>query len=232
MTRIKPNVTSCFAAISSPELYRNFGIHLFVMFPSAMIICWLGTQLDAHLGWNPLGSINWRLTLGGTAILVGGTWVWYVYGYLFLAGGGSPGTHVDGGPVRLVDTGPYAALRHPSVLGKVLGVTGLGIIWGSYSFICFFVPILIAYAIISNRLIQERFCHLRFGKDYELYCAKVPMLVPTSTSIQRWKHGTPVLDSTTAFEVSEQPLGVWQEFRWYLLGLFGLLLSFSLVLWL
>ena len=33
----------------------------------------------------------------GSMIAVGGLWVWYVYGYLFIAGGGSPGTHVDGG---------------------------------------------------------------------------------------------------------------------------------------
>ena len=232
MTRIKPNVSSCFIAIRSPELYRNFAIHLFVMFPSAMLMCWLGSQLDARLGWSPFGSSQWRLPIGGSAIILGGTWVWYVYGYLFLAGGGSPGTHVDGGPVRLVDTGPYAAVRHPSVLGKILGVVGLGVIWGSLSFTYFFVPILITYAIISNRLIQERFCHLRFGADYEQYCAQVPMLIPTISSVQRWRHGTPVLESSTAFEVTEQPLGIWQEFRWYLLGLFTLLCGFSVVLWL
>ncbi len=231
MTRIKPDVTSCYAAIRSPELYRNFLIHLFVMFPSAMVMCWLGSILDARLGWSPFGSAAFRVPLGITAILIGGTWVWYVYGYLFLAGGGSPGTHVDGGPVRLVDTGPYAALRHPSVLGKILGVIGLGVLWGSSAFICIFVPILVTYAIISNRLIQERFCHLRFGEEYAEYCKQVPMLIPNIQSINRWKNGVAVLKSSTAYEVSEQPLGVWQEFRWYLLGLFGLLCAFSIVIW-
>ena len=37
---------------------------------------------------------------------------------LFHVGQGSPGSHLDGGPRNLVDTGPYTVLRHPSVLGN------------------------------------------------------------------------------------------------------------------
>ena len=231
MDRIRPTTTLCFSAIRSPELYRNFAIHLFVMFPAAMTMCWLATRLDGTLGWDPFGDISWRFPVGIGAIMLGGIWVWYVYGYLFLAGGGSPGTHVDGGPVRLVDTGPYATIRHPSVLGKLLGVIGRGTIWGSWSFLLMFVPVLIAYAIISNRLIQERFCHMRFGQQYADYCAEVPMLIPSIRSIHRWKVGTQVLENLKPIEVSEQPQGIWQEFRWYLLGLFGLIAFFSTVLW-
>lgn len=229
MDRIRPTTTDCFSAIRSPELYRNFAIHLFVMFPAAMVMCWLASQLDTKIGWNPFGAFQWRLPVGSIAILTGGVWVWYVYGYLFLAGGGSPGTHVDGGPVRLVDTGPYATIRHPSVLGKLLGVIGLGVIWGSWSFLLFFVPILVIYAVVSNRLIQERFCHMRFGQQYHEYCTHVPMLIPSMQSIRRWKEGSEVLGTLVPVEVAEQPQGIWQEFRWYLLGLFGLITTFAIV---
>lgn len=232
MHRIRPRTADCFAAIQSPELYRNFAIHLFVMFPAAMLMCWLGVQLDAHLGWLAFGSLSWRAPLGGGMIALGGLWVWYVYGYLFIAGGGSPGTHVDGGPVRMVDTGPYATVRHPSVLGKLLGVIGLGIIWGSPSFLWFFVPVLLLYAIVSNRLIQERFCHLRFGSDYTTYCQEVPMLIPTPTSISRWRNGEAVLTTIQNMEDHSQPQTIWQEFRWYLVGLGGLLTIFSIIVWL
>lgn len=232
MHRIRPRTADCFAAIQSPELYRNFTIHLFVMFPAAMLMCWLGVRLDAHLGWLAFGSLSWRAPLGGGMITLGGLWVWYVYGYLFIAGGGSPGTHVDGGPVRMVDTGPYATIRHPSVLGKLLGVIGLGIIWGSPSFLLFFVPVLLLYAIVSNRLIQERFCHLRFGSDYATYCQKVPMLIPTRTSIGRWRSGEAVLNTIQSMEDHSQPNTIWHEFRWYLIGLGGLLSIFSIIVWL
>ena len=165
-------------------------------------------------------------------IFVGGLWVWFVYGYLFLVGEGSPGTHVDGGPIRLVDTGPYAAIRHPSVLGKLLGVTGLGIAWGSTSFMFFFLPILVLYSFVSNRLIQEKFCHERFGESYAAYCSEVPMFIPNIKGLQRWKHKEAVLQDIALGSVEEQPPGVWMEFRWYLLGLMMLLSLFSIVLYL
>ena len=231
MNRIRPSISECFSAIRSPALYRNFTIHLFVMFPAAMMMCWLGTQLDNQLSWMAFGTTTWRFPVGGSAIVVGGLWVWYVYGYLFIAGGGSPGTHVDGGPVRMVDTGPYSTIRHPSVLGKLLGVIGLGILWGSPAFLIFFVPILLAYAIVSNRLIQERFCHLRFGAEYAEYCSKVPMLIPTPTSLRRWRDGDAVLTDTLSIQDHAQPNGIWNEFRWYLVGLIGLLIGFYSIVW-
>ena len=229
MNRIRPTTSACFAAIKAPALYRNFFIHAFVMFPAAMMMCWIATQIDAHLGIPPLGSPNIRLLLGIVGIAIGGTWVWYVYGYLFLAGGGSPGTHVDGGPIRLVDTGPYSTIRHPSVLGKMLGVIALGIAWGSTTFLLGFVPILIVYAVVSNKLIQERFCHIRFGAQYEQYCAKVPMLIPTSTSIQNWREGRAIIIQDLNQDVTAQPPSIWHEFRWYLLGLFLLIGAFCLI---
>ena len=231
MNRIRPTTTACFSAIRSPELYRNFAIHAFVMFPAAMVMCWLGTKLDAQVGWQIFGHRSWRYPIGGAAIALGGLWVWYVYGYLFIAGGGSPGTHVDGGPVRLVDTGPYATIRHPSVLGKLLGVIGLGVMWGSPAFLLIFVPILVVYAVVSNRLIQERFCHLRFGQEYATYCAAVPMLIPTVASLRRWQTDEAVLQHTTQIQDHTQPTGIWNEFRWYLLGLLGLLSAFYSIVW-
>ena len=130
-----------------------------------------------------------------------------------------------------MDTGPYSAMRHPSVLGKVLGVTGLGIAWGSSTFLFIFLPILLLYSYVSNRLIQERFCHERFGESYAQYCLKVPMFIPNMEGFQRWKNQESVLESITQTEVSVQPPGVWKEFRWYLLGLLGLLSLFGIFLW-
>ena len=111
MDRIRPTDNLLFGH-SQPRLYRNY--HSFV--------CHVSRGDDHVLVGYPIGSqhrldniqlFEWRLFVGVLAILTGGIWVWYVYSYLFLAGGGSPGTHVDGGPVRLVDTGPYATIRHP-----------------------------------------------------------------------------------------------------------------------
>ena len=34
-----PNLMACLATIRRPELYRNFIIHLFVMFPGVVVMC-------------------------------------------------------------------------------------------------------------------------------------------------------------------------------------------------
>ena len=226
-SRHRPQPLDCFRAIRTPELYRNFTIHLFVMFPAAMVMCWLATQLDARLDWSPLTGSAARWILGSTLIVAGGTWVWYVYGYLFLAGEGSPGTHVDGGPIRLVDTGPYTMVRHPSVLGKVLGITGLGILWASPSFLTVVLPILLLYSYVTNKLIQEHYCHQRFGACYMEYCSAVPMFLPTPSGIRRWRQQIPAT-RIGSLPAVEQPVGIWQEFRWYLAGLLVLITIFAL----
>lgn len=225
--RIRPLFISCFNAIRAPELYRNFAIHLFVMLPAAIVMCALAATIDNTLGNSFPVDQPLNVVAGGSLIIIGGLWVWYVYGYLYLAGGGSPGTHVDGGPVRMVDTGPYTVIRHPSVIGKLMGVTGLGIIWQSMTFVLVFLPILLLYSLISNRLLQERFCIDRFGKRYEEYRELVPMLIPRPSGIKRWWKQKPALHSRSLNSVAIQPPGVWLEFRWYLIGLLGLILLFG-----
>lgn len=229
----RPSLAACFAAIRAPELYRNFAIHAFVMFPAAMVMCWLGTRVDAAIGQPPLPG-GLAVTLTGVALIgAGAVWVWYVYGYLYLAGGGSPGTHVDGGPVALVDTGPYTLVRHPSVLGKLAGVIGLGMMWHSPSFLVVFLPVLVAYSVVTNRYLQERFCDQRFGSTYQLYRDRVPMLVPRPDGLARWMRDEGALpEGVVAEPAKEQPAGIWMEFRGYLLGLVGLISLFAGLWWL
>ena len=229
----RPAFAACIAAIQAPELYRNFGIHLFVMFPAATLMCWIATFADAGLGLKPIADLSVRLPIGLGLIGAGGFWVWYVYRYLYLSGGGSPGTHVDGGPTALVDTGPYTMLRHPSVIGKLCGVIGLGICFGSATFLIGFVPVLVVYSVVTNRYLQEPFCDARFGRRYQLYRERVPMLIPRPAGISRWlKDEAAVPEDLPREERLKQPEGIWMEFRGYLVGL-GLLISlFGLVAWL
>jgi protein-S-isoprenylcysteine O-methyltransferase Ste14 len=224
----RPSFWACVGAITAPELYRNFAIHLFVMLPAAIGMCLIGRQVDEGLG---LARIEGGLVPGLVLIGIGGAWVWYVYGYRVLSGGGSPGTHVDGGPTALVDTGPYTVVRHPSVLGKLAGVIGLGVAFGSPIFLAGFVPVLIAYSVVTNRYLQERFCDQRFGSRYAAYREKVPMLLPRPAGILRWVRDEAALpEDLPRSEVVEHPPGVWMEFRGYLLGL-ALLIGGFLGVW-
>ena len=224
----RPRAAECLAAIRAPALYRNFAVHLFVMFPAAMVMCWVAVHVDRELGLPPLTPWPALGALGAALIAQGGLWVWYVYGYLYLAGGGSPGTHVDGGPVALVDTGPYTLMRHPSVLGKLAGVVGLGLLWRSPVFLLGFVPVLVVYSVVTNRVVQERFCELRFGDAYGRYRARVPTLLPSPASIARWARDESALPEP-ALPVAEQPAALRSELPLYLAGLAGLLALFGLI---
>lgn len=229
----RPGFGACLGAIRAPELYRNFAIHLFVMLPAALLMCWIATLIDGQLGLEPLLPGALRVALGAVLVCVGGFWVWYVYGYLYLSGGGSPGTHVDGGPTAMVDTGPYTAIRHPSVLGKLLGVVGLGVASGSTSFLVGFVPVLVVYSLVTNRYLQERFCDERFGQRYQAYRQVVPMLLPRPSGLVRWARDEAALgeaDHLLPPRAVDHPPGVWGELRWYLLGLLGLLCLFGAAL--
>ena len=224
----RPSLSACFAAIRAPELYRNFAIHLFVMLPAAVVMCLIGRRLDVELGWDPLLDGAAATVVGLGAIALGATWIWYVYGYLYLSGGGSPGTHVDGGPTALVDTGPYTAIRHPSVLGKLAGVIGLGIAFESRVFLLGFVPVLVLYSVVTNRYLQERFCDARFGSRYQLYRERVPMLIPRPSGILRWiRDEVAVPEELPREDNLPQPEGIWMEFRGYLIGLALLIASFA-----
>jgi protein-S-isoprenylcysteine O-methyltransferase Ste14 len=228
----RPSFSACLGAITAPELYRNFAIHLFVMFPAAVVMCWIGTQVDAALHLDPILAGWPARVLGVSLIGAGGFWVWYVYGYLYLSGGGSPGTHVDGGPTALVDTGPYTAFRHPSVLGKLAGVIGLGIAFQSNVFLIAFVPVLVLYSVVTNRYLQERFCDARFGHRYQVYRERVPMLIPRWSGIMRWaRDEAAVPDELPREDNLPQPEGIWMEFRGYLIGL-GLLIALFAGVWL
>ncbi len=223
----RPSRGACFAAIRAPELYQNFFIHAFVMFPAAMVMCWLATRVDARLGWAPFLTPASALAIGAACVVVGVTWIWYVYGYLYLSGAGSPGTHVDGGPTTLVDTGPYTVVRHPSVLGKLLAVVGLGVAWRSGVFLAGFLPVLLVYSVVTNRYLQERFCDQRFGLRYAAYREVVPMLVPRPGGIARWLRDEAALAEDAPRASGAVPDGIRSEFPGYLLGLAGLIAFFA-----
>ncbi len=163
--------------LQDPLIYRNFLIHLFVMIPISLYLVWLGHTLDQYFGLTPVISFEARLMISGLLLCVGAIIVVYSYAYLLLFGGGSPGSHL-GGPCRMVTSGPYALVRHPSVIGKLFGVIALGILCGSTLFVCAIIPLLLIYSLAINRLVQERNCEKAFGAPYKEYRLLAPMVVP------------------------------------------------------
>lgn len=175
-------------AITDAQIYKNFAIHLFVLIPAACLMAWLATRLDRRFGWQPCGSFGYRLAGAVVCLIAGALVVVYSYAYLLRFGEGSPGSHL-GGPRRLVTGGPYALVRHPSVIGKLLGVIGLGLLAGSPSFLALFIPLLLVYSLLTNRYLQERYCERAFGEGYRRYRRAVPMILPGPRRVYAWLRG-------------------------------------------
>jgi len=159
------------------ELYLDIMIILFGWIP---VVCFLVIQsykineiLDLPL-WPPS---PFNLIIFVVFFLSGVYIVWLSYTYLVLLGEGSPCPQL-GGTKKLVTVGPYAIVRHPSVIGKLLGVISVGVLFRATAFLIFIVPLLLLISLFYNKFIQERGCIKRFSQEYKEYKNKVPMIIP------------------------------------------------------
>lgn len=134
--------------------------------------------LDPLVGWkfpvpSPYNFIFFGLTL--TAGFLGLLWV---YSYLILEGEGGPCPPFTSKTRQLVKTGPYAYVRHPSILVKLMGVIGLGFAFESLSFIILVIPLLLTGSLLANWRMQEKPLIEKFGDEYLEYKKNTPMIVP------------------------------------------------------
>jgi protein-S-isoprenylcysteine O-methyltransferase len=78
---------------------------------------------------------------------------------------------------RVVDTGPYRFVRHPSYSGSMLEFLGLGITFGNW--LSLVVLVLPALAIFTWRMqIEERALSQALGDGYRHYMARTKRLIP------------------------------------------------------
>jgi len=77
---------------------------------------------------------------------------------------------------KIVTTGVYSIVRHPQHLGALLAHVGISFLLSAgYSLL--FTPLMIALIYLISRKEEEELIR-EFGKEYEAYKKKVPMLIP------------------------------------------------------
>lgn len=183
-TSENPSLFEVFGTLRKKELYGNLTIHLFLLIPVAVFLAFLGKVLDRNWGWEPVCPAPWNFIFAFLCFAIGGFVTWYSYCYLYLKGDGSPGAHL-GHTKTIVRSGIYAWVRHPSNIGKLIGVIGLGILLQTPGFIFVIIPILFLYSTVTTLLIQEHFCIKNFGQDYIDYKKEVPMFIPKFSKIKK-----------------------------------------------
>jgi protein-S-isoprenylcysteine O-methyltransferase Ste14 len=78
---------------------------------------------------------------------------------------------------RIVDTGPYAAVRHPIYTGILLAAFATAVAHGTPS--SFLGAAIMTAAWIVKARLEERFLREELGQEvYDAYARRVPMLVP------------------------------------------------------
>jgi len=78
---------------------------------------------------------------------------------------------------RLIDTGPYRYLRHPSYTGALLAFLGLGLCMGNWaSMLVMIVPIFLVFLRRMN--VEEAALLKGLGEPYREYMLRTKRLVP------------------------------------------------------
>lgn len=187
--RLKPGLASILSQVRRKEIYLNIPIHLFILIPASVFLAFLSRRLDQVLGWEPYLTFPANAIIAVCCFSIGLFIVWYTYGYLLIMGEGSPGSHLGGGTTKMVTKGIYAVVRHPSVIGKLIGVIGLGVLFRSPAMTFIIIPVLVLYSLLTNRFIQEKYCEEKFGDAYREYRNRTPMLIPRPAALAAWWRG-------------------------------------------
>lgn len=177
MQNRKITIKDMWRVLFKKEFYLDIVIFSLVCIPAVLVVLFFSIKLDRRFGFQPFLSSPFNIILFFLFSSLGTLIIWRAYTYLVIIGEGSPCPQL-GGTNKLVISGPYSLARHPSVIGKLLGIIGLGCLFNSIFFTFVVIPLLFGWSAFYNRFIQEKGCVKRFGKDYLEYRKKVPMLIP------------------------------------------------------
>lgn len=179
----KITINDMLKTLFKKEFYLDMAVFVFVCIFSVLIVLYFCTKVDKWLVFSPFLRNPYNVILFILFSVSGALIVWCAYTYLVIVGEGGPCPQL-GGTKKLVTSGPYSIVRHPSVIGKLLGIIGLGCLSGSASFTFIVIPALFIWSIFYNRFIQEKVCVERFGKAYLEYRRTTPMLIPGLKNIK------------------------------------------------
>jgi protein-S-isoprenylcysteine O-methyltransferase len=139
-----------------------------------IVSLWLGIQM-VWLFPNTTVRYPSGFYLFGFLLFLGGLILrWYSIGYLgryFTVDVSISAQH------KLIDSGPYRYIRHPTYTGALLAFLGLGFCFGNWLSILFMtVPIIAAF--LWRIRIEERALTDALGEDYRAYAQRSKRLIP------------------------------------------------------
>jgi protein-S-isoprenylcysteine O-methyltransferase len=147
---------------------------IFILWSVIIVSLWLGIQMIWLFPRATVPYPHGFYFLGFILFLAGLALRWYSIGYLgryFTVDVSISAEH------RLVDSGPYHYVRHPTYTGALLAFVGLGFCFGNWLTILFLtVPIIGAF--LWRIWIEERALTEALGEDYRAYMRRTKRLIP------------------------------------------------------
>lgn len=171
-----------------------YALGFFVALPG--LLATFGLRLDALLRLPALGG-GWR-PAGLGLVAVGAAGVVGTMLHLGRTGRGWPVSHLP--PADLVPTGPYARMRHPIYVGYTLALVGAGLAAGSAGIACGSSALLAAGWLVYVLGFEEPKLRRRFGRAYDRYRERVPLLplpgrrIARRAALRVWKAVRPTAE--------------------------------------
>jgi protein-S-isoprenylcysteine O-methyltransferase Ste14 len=167
-------------ALKRPAVGQEIVYRLLVLFGA---MCLFGFLPPFAFMNRVLWRLTWWLGWGLVAIAtVGFAFTWTARIYLGRLWSSSVTRKVDH---HVVDSGPYALVRHPIYSGLILSTVATAAIRGRASALA--GAALICFGWYIKARLEERFLREQLGRDaYDGYARRVPMLVPFT---RRWRAG-------------------------------------------
>jgi protein-S-isoprenylcysteine O-methyltransferase Ste14 len=119
--------------------------------------------------WHVTQTVGWALVgfeLAGIALT---WWARLVMGQLWSGGIETKDGH------QVIQTGPFALVRHPIYTGMIMGLVAIALTWGRPT--AFLGALLFGWGFAAKARIEEGFLEQQLG-GYDEYRRRVPMLVP------------------------------------------------------
>ena len=129
----------------------------------------VGVRADTPL-WPVTATIGWLLA---GLVICGFVFMWWArihLGQLWSSSVTRKKHH------HVVDSGPYAIVRHPIYTGLLLAIIATVLVRGTI--ITLIGSALIAMGIYIKARVEEEFLRQQLGEPYDAYSRRVPMLVP------------------------------------------------------
>lgn len=146
-------------------------------------------KFERNVGFT--GNFIWLLALCYSVFLPlqsGTTWL-YIGNAVFLIGltlmAIATYNFIVTPPNQLITKGAYKFSRHPMYLATFLICMGAGIAALSWLFI--FLSLIMAFCFYHEALIEERYCLSKYGKAYQDYINRTPILFGVIRKSDIWK---------------------------------------------